>query len=378
MFLKLRYLLKMNYILFLDNELLRDGNYQNVTSGLPFYSGEDMSKFVVDDNPKTLAPLGLMNTSTGAPITGRVYQSAFKNWVYESGVVPSNYAIAQGFTAPIRVSGVYVDGRFCPTDSTAVGYDASCAHTVDYLNGRVIFDQDMPANLNVHADFAFKEVAVVTASKFNNQLVGGVLETKFTTNPRTAGQLIYPSGGSRILPYPVIFVEDASRDYEAYQLGDRSLIAIDEMAFHIYALDESTRDNLVDLVSFQERKRIPIIDFNSAPFPLSGITNTLSPDYIPYQELVKENVVVSTREIQVSACSPSGNPITTPIIVSQRAVGFLGDIENTRVLELDQFRQEPQAEVFERAVVRNETRVYTIAPISPFGFELSPIFPSGS
>jgi len=377
MFAKLRYLLKMNNILAIENELLRDGNYQNITSGLQFYDGSDMSSFVCDDSQQTLAELGLID-SAGNLTTGRVYQSAFKNWVYESGVVPSNYVLLQGFTEPIRVSGVYVEGRFCPTDPTDPAYDATCAHTIDYLNGRVIFNQSMPANLNVHADFAFKEVAVVTASKFNNQLIEGVLETKYTTNPRTANQLVYPSGNSRIMPYPIIFIEDASRDFEAYQLGDRSLIAVDEMVYHVYALDESTRDNLVDLISYQERKRLPIINFNDAPFPLSGLANTLNPDYIPYQNLIRENFIVSERLVEVSSCSPSGNPITTPIVVTQRAVGFLADIENTRILELDQFTQDAQSEVFERAVVRNDHRVYTIAPTSPFSFQLSPVFPSGT
>lgn len=377
MFNKIRHLLKMNNILFIENELLRDGNYQTVTSGLAFYDGSDMSQLVPDDEPQALAELGLINTSTGALLTGRLYQSAFKNWVYESGVVPNQYVLDQGIVAPIRTSGVYVNGRFCPTDPTEPTFDASCAHTIDYLNGRVIFSQAMPANLSVHSDFSFKEVAVMTASKFNNQLIEGVLETKFTTNPRTSQQLVYPSGSSRVMPYPIIFIEDVARDYTAYQLGDRSLIANDEMVFHIYALDEATRDNLVDLIAFQERKRLPIINFNVAPLPLSGFMNTLNPDYIPYQELIKENVVVSLKTIQVSACAVGG-PIQTPIIVTQRAVGFLADIENTRVLELDQFRTSAQSEVFERAVVRNENRVYTISPTSPFGFQLSPVFPSGA
>jgi hypothetical protein len=241
----------------------------------------------------------------------------------------------------------------------------------------VIFDSPLPEGTTVQADFAYKMVAVMTASKFNNQLVNGVIETKFTTNPRTFNQLVYPSGNSRIMPYPIIFVEDAARSFDAYQLGDRSLIANEEMMFHIFALDESTRDNLIDLVSFQERKRIPIIDFNYAPFPLSGIHNTLSPEYIPYTDLTLKNNVVSTTDVVVQACAPSGEPITTEIVRTQRAIGYLADIEDTSVVELDQFVTEDNSEVIERGVVSNFTRIYTIQPIGPLGYDSLSVFPSG-
>lgn len=377
MFLKLRTLLKLNYILFLENELLRDGNFQNVVSGLQFYDGSDMSRLVRDDSPVVNAELGLMDRNTGQVTGGRVYQSAFRNWVYESGIALNPGLARVGWPDPIRVSGVYVDGRFCPTSSSHPDYDASCAHAIDYLAGRVVFDSALPTTSTVHADFAYKTVAVMTASKFNNQLVNGILETKFTTNPRTANQLVYPSGNSRIMPYPIIFIEDAARDFDAYQLGDRSLIANDEMVFHIYALDESTRDNLIDLISFQERKRIPLVDFNYAPFPLSGIMSTLSPEYIPYIDLVLKNNVVSTTSVVVSACNPSGAPITTEIVRSQRAIGFLADIEDTSVVDLDQFITEADSEVIERGTVRNFTRVYTIQPVGPLGYDSISVFPSG-
>lgn len=377
MFHKLRTLLKLNYILFLENELLRDGNYQNVVSGIQFYDGSDMSRLLADNTPSICAELGLMDQFTGNIYENRVYQSAFRNWVYESGLVLNPALSDLDWPVAIRASGVYVDGRFCATSPNHPDYDPSCSHTIDYLNGRVIFDSSLPSTSIVNADFSYKTVAVMTASKFNNQLIDGVLETKFTTNPRTSNQLVYPSGNSNIMPYPIIFIEDTSRTFSAYQLGDRSLIANDEMAFHIFALDESTRDNLIDLISFQERKRIPLIDFNYAPFPLSGITNTLSPAYIPYVDLTLKNNIVSTKTIEVAACSPSGTPITTEIIRSQRAIGYLADIEDTSIDEMDQFLTEANSEVIERGIVTNTTRVYTIQPIGPLGYDSLSVFPSG-
>jgi len=331
----------------LENELLRDGNYGVVTSGLQFYDGSDMSRALPDVHPTTLAELGGISE-------GRVWQFPFKNFIYESGLILNDAPVLRNFPLATRISGVYVDGRFCPTDPLAPGYDATCSHTIDYLNGRIIFDNALSLGTNVHADYSYKEVSVHLASKFNDQLVEGVLQTKFLTNPRTSNQLVYPSGASKLCPFPAIFIEDINRTWTNYQLGDRSLVAHDEVLFTIYALDHMSRDNLIDLISLQERKPFLLIDFNVAPFPLSGITNTLSLDYIPYVRQVLNPVVNAQGDT---------------------SIGYKGWIENTRITNLESFRQEINGEIFEIAEVRADITLYTIAPSTPIGILMNPTYP---
>ena len=348
MYLKLRNLIKMNMLMQLEHELLKDGNYQNVSSGQLFYDGSDMSRFLPDVSDQALAEIGVA--------AGQIWQSPFKNFVYESGITRLNISnVLRDFPLPIRMSGIYVDGAFYPTSPSASGYSPTMAHTIDYLNGRVIFNNPLSLNSRVHADFSYKEVKVAVASQFNNQLVNGVLETQFTTNPRTSSQIVYPSGTTRIQPYPIIFIEDAGRSWEAYQLGDRSLVAIDDIVYHIYALDSATRDNLIDLITFQERKPILLIDYNVAPLPLSGILNTLSPNYMSYPDLLA-NPIVNTN--------------------GDRAIGFQGWIENTKLTDIDSLRQSPQSEVIERAIVVANAKIYSINPVSPIGFNPNPVFPN--
>jgi hypothetical protein len=345
LYIKLRQLIKLNAVLKLEHELLKDGNYQNVTSGALFYDGSDMSRLVSDTSPAVLAEIGGL-----AP--GQVWRSAFKNWVYESGVNQLNQSpILATFPLPLRASGVYVDGRFCPTDPAATGYDPTCSHTIDYLNGRVVFDSPLGLDSNVHSDFSYKEVKVAVASRFNDQFLNGVLETKYLTNPRTSNQLTYPSGSTRIQPYPIVFIEDAGRTWEAYQIGDRSLVAQDEIIYHIYALDDASRDNIIDLISFEDRKPVLMVDFNYAPFPLSGLLNTLSPNYIPYVQLLQ-------------------NPVVDDL--GNHAISFRGYVDDSEIVDLDSFRQEPQSEVFERAQVRANFKIYTINAISPINFNPLP------
>jgi len=245
---------------------------------------------------------------------------------------------------------VFIDGAFRLED------DPVFPHSIDYLNGRIIFDSPITdLNKRIHGEFSYKTVQLLSLREFNNQLRFGVLEQQFTTNPFTAGQMVYPSGTTRISPLPIIFVEDMGRTFGAYQLGDRSLIARDELVCEIWALDEQTRDNLIDLVSYQQRKSFPIINYNIAPLPLSGFKNELSPDYVPYISLAQNQ------------------PLPGPSFSGINPVAFRGFIEDTEVMDLDSFFSESttQQDVFERATVRMIVETYPIMTTTPFGFDIS-------
>uniref|UniRef100_UPI003080230D hypothetical protein n=1 Tax=Mesomycoplasma ovipneumoniae TaxID=29562 RepID=UPI003080230D len=75
--LKTKALLKLNLKLFLDYSFIRDGAYTNVTSGQLFYDGNVMSQFLPDINAH--------QTFYGVSI-GQIWQSPFRQFIYESGV----------------------------------------------------------------------------------------------------------------------------------------------------------------------------------------------------------------------------------------------------------------------------------------------------
>ena len=343
-FHKLRYTAKTSLRFFLEQELLRDGNYDVITSGMQFYDGSDMSLFVADTAPQVLAEIGAQ--------PGQVWQSAFKNWVYENPPALNPSVVLRNWPTAFRASGVYIDGAF------RLENDPVYPHHIDYLNGRVIFDTPLPLETRVHADFTYKTVKVMNLREFNNQLKFGVLEQQFTNNPLTAGQLIYPSGTTRISPFPIIFIEDVARTHSAYQLGDRSLVANDEMMIQIWTLDEGTRDNLIDLVLFQTKKNYPIINYNIAPLPLSGLYNELSPAYVPYISLAQNEPLPGAQVPEFSGLNP---------------IMFRGYIEEGQLVDLDGFfsDSETQQEVFEQATVSLIVQTYPIMPTTPFGFDIS-------
>jgi hypothetical protein len=325
---KLRSTLKLNYKLFLDMTFLREGGFSIVTSGQQFYDGSVMSRLVPDE---------FVHEQYAGMQQGQVWQSAFRQWVYESGVPVDGALITN---SPTVASGVYVHGAFRQQN------DPAFPHKIDFINGRVIFDSPLPLDTPVHADFTYRHVRVGFEHQFNQQFDDGFLESKFTTNPETSMQLVYPSGTKQ--PFPAVFIEVDGREQEAYELGNRSLQTIDEVKFHIWALDDLQRDNIVDILTSQERKAIPLINFNGAPLPLSGIFNQISPEYIPYQNLLRNNKIITTIG--------SGTPIC-----------FMSYIDKTEA------HNEAAAQEYERALVTFNVRTIMNAPVTPLGHVFAPI-----
>ncbi len=325
---KLRSTLKLNYKLFLDMSFLREGGFSIVASGQQFYDSSDMSILVPDLYAHELY---------GGMQQGQVWQSAFRQWVYESGVPVDGSLITAN---PQVASGVYVQGAFRPSD------DPTFSHKIDFINGRIIFDSPIPLDSQVNADFTYRHVRVGFEHQFNQQFEDGYIESKFTTNPETSMQLVYPSGTKQ--PFPAVFIEVDGRTQVPYELGNRSLVVTDEIKFHIWALDDLQRDNIVDILSSQARKVIPLINFNIAPLPLSGIFNQLSPEYIAYQDMLRNNRIVTTIG--------SGTPI--------RYMSYIDKVD---------VNNEPAAQEYERALVTYYVTTYLNAPITPLGHVFAPI-----
>jgi len=325
---KLRSLLKLNMKLFLDMHMLRESSFINVGSGSLFYDGSDMS-VLLPDTEGDHQLFGLVD--------GQVWQSAFRQWVYESGVPLDGTNVS---TPPVVASGVYIEGAFRPTNDPVFG------HTIDFQNGRIIFNNAQPLTLKVNAAYSAREVRIDFESGFNQQFERGFLESKYGTNPLTSQQLVYPSGNYQ--PFPAVFIETDNRTMKAYELGNRSAIITEQIKLHIWSLDDMQRDNIIDILTSQWRKPIPIINFNRAPLPLSGIFNTLSPEYVPYQEMLRNNKLITTIG--------SG----TPIIYT----AYICDVDSNNLRA---------SQEYERAIVTFDVEVYLNAPITPLGSLFGPI-----
>jgi hypothetical protein len=290
MLIKPRQLLKLNLKFYLDQVFIRDGNYQNITLGLNAYDNTDLSQLAPVDNASDLARLGF-TTTTGA---GRVWQSPFRNWIYQSGLIHSYDRGEPQKTAPTLCSGVYIDGVFKPDRplmpwGASPGWDPTVYPTIDWINGRVIFSSGVATTAIVRAEYSYGEILVKIGNRHNANIEEYLANTKYGTNPDFYGGVHFPSG--RFQPLPAVFIQVGTQVHEAYEVGNRSLVEMDSVTLHCYARSSTTVDNMLDTIRLQDQRGFPIVDFNVAPIPLSGYLSTRSPNYVRYAVLQSNPVV---------------------------------------------------------------------------------------
>jgi len=236
-------------LLFLDN-----GFFFNVASGQLDHLGNDQSNLTRITNDPDF-------------IEGQVYQSQFKNWVYEEDV-----AVPSGFTTPTLASGVFVNSVF------RLRADLTYGHSIDYPNGRIIFD-DPGAVLvtdDVRTDFGVKRVWVDEITKDVIPLINDLI----ASNPeiQNTSQTV-PSG----LTLPAVYIERVRTTSDPLQLGGGK-ISNREINFHILANHINDIKPLSFLLSEREDKTLKLVDWAVAPFPLDEFGDKTS-GYTPYRTL---------------------------------------------------------------------------------------------
>lgn len=274
-------LVKANLELWLNDIFLKEGMYQNVSTSETDIYNRDISV--------------LVSTSDESFVDGRVWQSAFKEWVHESGITPI-YSVA----APIVASGVTVNSIFYPKDSGAIGYNPLFAHAIDYRNGRIIFDSPISTSSIVQGNFAYKEITVDQADVYENEQKEFYMETAYKDNPYQTGVIIYPEANSRTLPMVLIDIVD--RTSEPYELGAPANIAKFNTTLIVWSRDSYIRDTIEGMLSSRERSVLLGINFNNAPDPLTYL-NDKNPSFTNYDNFAQVTGVYFWRRIYIDDIS---------------------------------------------------------------------------
>ena len=262
--LRRKALIKSNLDLWLNDLFLKDGFFTDVSTGETDIYGRDISELISNADPSYA--------------DGRVWQSAFKEWVHESGIIPTESLT----TPPLVASGVTVDAVFYPKDPGASGFNPAFSHALDYRNGRVIFDTPIALTSVVQGEFSYKEITVALAATFENEEKEFFFETTYKDNPFQTGVLTFPEENSRTLP--MVMIDVTQMTHEAYELGNASNTLELQGSLLVWARDDYMRDQIEDLLGEQERVVLLGIDFNTAPYPLD-FRNDKNPLFSSYDVL---------------------------------------------------------------------------------------------
>jgi len=184
---------------------------------------------------------------------GYVYQSNFKNLVHESGIVHND-----SFEDPIICSGIYVGGDYYPKEESGV-----MSYHIDYTNGRVIFDnynviEDVygSGDISVYAEFSYKTVTVMTSDEARKKAV----QTESKNNPAGSGDYLPEENHIQL---PAVVVNSIEDTWLPYELGGHKK-ARHSVAATVYGSEKNEVSKIVDILSQQQNKKIPSIDWNKS------------------------------------------------------------------------------------------------------------------
>lgn len=175
-------------------------------------------------------------------VSNTVWQSARKDWVHESGIVYNDIS-------PIAISGVYVNNTLYPAPSG----NSNLGYSINYPEGKIIFNKPVPATAKVEVEYSFKSVQIYKAEDFPywREIQYRSLENKIGLSLSDKGDFAINS--EHRVQLPAIIIETISRsNSKPFQLGDKSLIIDQDILLHILADNKTDRNNIIDILRLQE------------------------------------------------------------------------------------------------------------------------------
>ena len=274
-----------NLIEMLDWGFMLKGNYFNVTLGEESPDGFDYSLLQISDNPHY--------------VPGQAWEGFRKNWVWQSGITYNPAPLVGTNASKPGISGVYVDDVFYPSDTTG-----AYSHNVDYFNGRIVFDNAIPTDSKVQAEYSYKYINFVYANNFP-----WIREIQYRSLNKANNNQNYDIPSELKVQLPSVAIEVVpSRTFKPYQFGGGQFVYTDVL-FHCIAEDAYTRNNIVDIISYQNDKQFCFFSSDqisaSGAFPLNYLGYPTSgalryPDLVSHYNGIQvrvKNTVVQNMEI---------------------------------------------------------------------------------
>jgi hypothetical protein len=211
-------------------------------------------------------------------LANQVWQGFRENWVWETGVSNS--------IQPIPITGLYVNNTFLPyTYNVSSGYytgPSATGYRIDFTDGRIIFNNPVPASSSVQLNYSYKWVKVDRAEGV------GFFRQIQTNDFKIDKNFLNGSGdwvqlGQTRVQLPAVFVEIVpNRTYKGYQLGGGQWAYTDAL-FYVLSNRESDCSNLANIISYQNDRVVQLFDTNkisySGEYPLTFKNDLVNPSF---------------------------------------------------------------------------------------------------
>lgn len=232
-------MLEINLKTWMDWAFLRIGGWFDATVPSPGISGGDFTNLRLVDDPNYTA--------------GQVWETARKDWVWESGV---DYVNPDNMTTynPINpVTTITVNGGGAP------------AHHINYPLGRIIFDTAIATTSTVVAEYSYRFVQVYIASQATwwqeLQYRSFRPDDSYFTQTTDGDWSI---GGQHRVQMPCVIIESVPRTASrGFQLGDGAAWVEQDVLCHVIAENRHDRNNICDTLLRQFDQTIRLFDVDA-------------------------------------------------------------------------------------------------------------------
>ena len=230
-------MLECNLKMYYDWAMLCIGGWSDVPLSTINIASADLSSLRSVDDPNYFA--------------GQVWEAPRKDFVWETNI---DYVNVTGGVINPLVIGV-------PTVNST---PTSQSYTINYLDGKVIFDNPESVNDLVNLAYAYRYVQIYRADEaswwkelqFNSHRIN---DTQF--HQLSSGT--WSMFGQYRVQLPAVIIESVPRGTsKGYELGSSSKEASRDVLFHIYAENGSDRNNLMDIFNLQTERQIPLFNSN--------------------------------------------------------------------------------------------------------------------
>lgn len=202
---------------------------------------------------------------------GQIWESARKDWVWETGVPYTG-------GSPIQITGVSVNGTFYGTG------DATYGHHYNYPLGRVVFDNPISTNSTVKLEYSYRNVQTYIADQapWWDELQYNSMRVDDATFQQVGSGNWAILANNRVQMPAVVIEAVPRRTYQPYELGSSNNFITQDVLFHIVAESRWWRNQLVDIISIQKDNTLMLYDSNkladSGAYPLDFRGMVIAPE----------------------------------------------------------------------------------------------------
>lgn len=179
------------------------------------------------------------------------YSAPYKPFISDSGITNATF-----------ITGVYLN-------DVLVGKGTSGLIDINYDEGTVYFNTQIPTTVPISGNFAYKEFPVSFATRPEESIL---FETKYLIKNKITQTLTGLAENEET--YPIIYLKNNGGINEPFALGGTDQ-TINNVRAIILADNQFNLDSVMSLLKDQVKTYIPIVEFSESPYnSLGGLTGT--------------------------------------------------------------------------------------------------------